>query len=178
MSSAKATEAPRPMSRFSKRVATNVTIQIICRGDSQPQHGLPMAPRCGGEQRAIAKPQGQLVPYQVHAVGLPERAEVCELLEHALEVDDDDGSQDSLGEKAAAVRMLKAPLRGTLLWPTPRAAPSCIPPQDRQGAGNGHGGRGTGRTLGRSRKSSPIFRMVTRMTRDERTPATWGESRR
>lgn len=41
-----------------------------------------------------------------------------------------------------------------------------------------HRGRGTSRTLGRSRKSSPIFRMVTRMTRDEMTPATCGESRR
>lgn len=29
VSNAKATEAPRPMSRFSKRVATNVTTQII-----------------------------------------------------------------------------------------------------------------------------------------------------
>lgn len=39
-------------------------------------------------------------PYQVHPVGLPERAEVFELLEHALEVDDDDGSQDGLREKS------------------------------------------------------------------------------
>lgn len=46
------------------------------KGTFQPRHGLPVAPRCGGEQKARAKPRSRLVPYQVHAVGLPERAEV------------------------------------------------------------------------------------------------------
>lgn len=39
-----------------------------------------------------AQPQGWPAPYQVHPVGLPECAEVFKLLEHALEVDNDDGS--------------------------------------------------------------------------------------
>lgn len=41
---------------------------------------------------ARAQPQNWPEPYQVYLVGLPESAEVAELLEHALEVDNDDGS--------------------------------------------------------------------------------------
>jgi len=65
-------------------------------------HRHPQAPE--GVQKPLlgtrAKPPGQSAPYQVHPVGLPEHAEVVELLEHALEVDDDDGRQDGLGEKS------------------------------------------------------------------------------
>lgn len=52
--------------------------------------------------------------YQVHTVGLPECAEVCELLEHALEVDDDDGRQNGLQEKSASMKVSRAHLGGAL----------------------------------------------------------------
>lgn len=99
VSNPKATEAPRPMSKFRRRVATNVTIQTIWRGGhGQLRHGVPAGTcKSQGRWRNLLKghKQSPLVgsaPYQVHPVGLPEHGEVSKLLEHALEVDDDDGS--------------------------------------------------------------------------------------